>query len=286
MKFSIHVNQKQALELGITNINQAVIFDLLTGLSTWAAPEVIENTVFYWVSRQRISHELPILGLKADTIYRHIKSLHEVGLIEYRKVGKKDCIRITEKGKSYYVGNKSEFADFTMSEMNPKNDQNSEINPNHYVGNESEKNSDLNPTYKTTIKQISLNNDQSPDEEVNFYIRPSLSEIQHFCQQLNSKVDPVAFFNHYESCEWMVSGQHIEDWQAVFRKWTVNANGQGKSVQVPSAMPKVDEELPGWASRQGLRGPAPGETYQQYRRSLQVLFDKKMKAGRGNTVTH
>ena len=84
----------------------------------------------------------------------------------------------------------------------------------------------------------------------------------------------------------MVSGQHIEDWQAVFRKWTVNANGQGKSVQVPSAMPKVDEELPGWASRQGLRGPAPGETYQQYRRSLQVLFDKKMKAGRGNTVTH
>lgn len=145
MKYNLYVNQALALELGIKNINQAHIFDLLTTASTWASPEIVGKTVYYWVARQSICTELALLNLKPDTVYRHLKGLHTLGLIDYTKVGKKDCILVTEKGKQYllkdkeshYVGNKSE------------KDNNSEINPNK-LGNKSENNSEINPTYPTT----------------------------------------------------------------------------------------------------------------------------------------
>ncbi len=136
LKFTLVINQKQALDLGITNVNQAHILDLLMSCSTWASSEVIDDQVYFWVARQRICDELPILNIKPDTAWRHLKKLDELGLIDYQKKGKKDCLRLTEKGKSYYIGNKSEFPDSPMSE----------IDSNHYVGNESENPmSEMNP---------------------------------------------------------------------------------------------------------------------------------------------
>jgi len=143
MKYTIYVNQAKAIDLGLTNINQAMIFDLLTTASTWAKATHINGEVYYWVARQSIVKELPILGLKPDTAYRHLKALGELGLIDYKKDGKKDCIRITNKGKEYLSS--------TMSETNPSSSKNTEMNPSK-CGNESENNSEMNPTYPTTIK--------------------------------------------------------------------------------------------------------------------------------------
>ena len=131
MKYTISINQKQAIELGLTNINQILILDLLATASTWAKTEVIDDVVYYWVARQVVASELPVLGLKPDTVYRHLKSLAENGFIEHVKRGKKDCVRLAEKGKSYYVGSKSENSD-------------------NQLGSKSEKNSEVNPTYPIT----------------------------------------------------------------------------------------------------------------------------------------
>lgn len=145
MKYNLYVHQALAIELGIKNINQAHIFDLLTTASTWAKHEIVDGELYYWVARQSICSELALLNMKPDTVYRHLKALNVLEVIDYVKVGKKDCIRITEKGKRYllkgdeihYVGNKSE------------KDNNSEINPIK-LGNKSENNSEINPTYPTT----------------------------------------------------------------------------------------------------------------------------------------
>lgn len=177
MKYTLIINQPKAIELGITNINQAHIYDLLTSVSTWAEPEIINGEVFYWVARQTIANELILLNLKLDTVYRHLRSLSKLGLIEYRKIGKKDCIRITQKGKSYlskndendYVGFKSEFK------------QNSEINPSK-LGNKSEKNSEINPTYPSTIFNHTTNYQEKRREDFNNF-RKEFIEIyskEHF----------------------------------------------------------------------------------------------------------
>lgn len=145
MKYTLHINQALALELGIKNINQAHIFDLLTTASTWAKPEIIGAEVYYWVARQNICTELPLLNLKPDTVYRHLKGLNVLGLIDYQKVGKKDCIRITDLGRKYLLKNENEHYVGNKSELN----ENSEINPNK-LGNKSENDSEINPTYPTT----------------------------------------------------------------------------------------------------------------------------------------
>ena len=129
----------------------------------------MDGEVFYWAARQVICDELPLLNLKPDTVYRHLKSLVDLGLILHVKSGKKDCVKLTKKASFYYVGNKSEKADFTMSEINPKNDgklgNKSEKTPK--LGNKSEKNSDLNPTYQLT-KNKSVKSSSAPRPVDNF----------------------------------------------------------------------------------------------------------------------
>ena len=141
MRYSLHANQAMLIKWGVRNINQGLIIDMLMTASTWATPTIIDGEVYYWVSRSVIADELWILNLKSDTVYRHLKAIDALGVIHYKKQGKKDCIKVTEKGKSYlsdrYVGNESE------------KEQNSEMNPSK-LGNESDNNSDLNPTYHTT----------------------------------------------------------------------------------------------------------------------------------------
>ena len=101
--------------------------------SSWASHVIIDGEVFYWVSRSVIAEELWLLNLKSDTIYRHLKAIANLGIIEYQKQGKKDCIKITEKGRKYLTTK---------------------------LGNESEKNSDLNPT-DHTYKEHHTNKDHT-----------------------------------------------------------------------------------------------------------------------------
>ncbi|MFY9074116.1 hypothetical protein OZZ08_04065 [Malaciobacter mytili] len=164
MKYQLNVNQQQAIELGITHINQALIFDLLTTVASWAETIVIDDEVFYWVSRQTISSELKLLGLKNDTVYRNLKKLDNLGLINYKKYGKKDCIKITKLGKKYL--------------SKPNESAMSDSNPNHYVGNKSEKKVKLeskserklnsNPTYPLTNKIIEEEERKREQLEIKF----------------------------------------------------------------------------------------------------------------------
>ena len=149
MKFTLSINQKQALNLGMDNVNQVIILGLIADAHSWATPEIVGKDVYFWTARTKIADELPLLNLKPDSVYRHLKSLAKLGLIDYIKLGKKDCVKLTKLGKTYYVGNISENDEKHYVGNISENDSNSEINPSK-SGNKSEKNSEINPTYKNT----------------------------------------------------------------------------------------------------------------------------------------
>jgi len=205
MKYSLYVNQDQAIKLNIRNINQAHIFDLLSICSLWAKTIIIENEVYYWVARQYICDELQILNLKSDTVYRHLKSLDELGLILYRKSGKKDCIKVTKKGQEYYSN--------TMSE----------INPSYYVGNKSENNSDLNPTYHTTnINQSNKKNIQK--KEFTFSLKNLITyeklsseyktKLELEISKLNLKITHEDFVNSL-----IAKGYKYKNFLSAYKQW-------------------------------------------------------------------
>jgi DNA-binding PadR family transcriptional regulator len=147
MKKTLIINQEMAIKLGMKNSTQAHIFDLLTVCSSWADMVIYENQTFYFTARQMIRDQLPFLSISTDTVYRHLRELDELGLILYRKKGKKDLTRITELGQTYlfdYVGKNSENP---ISEKNPKSKK-PEKNPKK-VGKKSESDSEKIPTDKS-----------------------------------------------------------------------------------------------------------------------------------------
>jgi len=124
MRYSLYINQPVAIELGLENTTEAIIFDYLIIAPTWAEPIIIDNQVYYWVARQKICDEHPLLDLKTDTVYRYLKKLNQKGLIAYIKQNKKDCICITKIGKKYVSKaiseNNPNSTQLTMSENNPE----------------------------------------------------------------------------------------------------------------------------------------------------------------------
>ena len=157
MRFITTINNKKCLEWEISG-TQGALMALLYEANAWAKEIIIDNKVYYFVSKNLILRELPLYYEKVDTVYRHLKVLAQKGIIEYIKQDKKDLIRLTEKGKTWnYQKTEKEVEN---SDFNPNKNINSDTNPNE-LGFQSEKeakNSDFNPTNKDTNIQKDINN--------------------------------------------------------------------------------------------------------------------------------
>ena len=180
MRFSTTLNNQKCMEWKI-NATQGILVALLYEANAWANEEIIDDKIYYFVSRNLILKELPMFFEKADTVYRNLKVLAEKGIIEYIKHKGKDLIRLTEKGKSWnFIENNIE----DNSEKNPNFDSNSEKSPSKF-GKKSENNSEKNPTNKDTNiqKDINKNNKEKYKKE------KSKNEIETYIKDLKLNDD-------------------------------------------------------------------------------------------------
>ena len=151
MRFSTTLNNQKCMEWGI-NATQGILVALLYEANAWANEEIIDDKIYYFVSRNLILKELPMFFEKADTVYRNLKVLAEKGIIEYIKHKGMDLIRLTEKGKSW-----------------------------NFIESNIEDNSEKNPTYKDTNiqKDINKNNKEKYKKE------KKQNEVQEFINNLD-----------------------------------------------------------------------------------------------------
>jgi len=163
MRYTLSVNQSKCQEWGI-NLAQGALFDLLNQASSWAETANVDDEVYYWVSRNKVLDEIPLAYNKADTVYRSLKVLEQKGLIHYTKQGKKDLIKLTEKGKSWNVfGTTQGDAKLGNKSESPKN---SEIDSSK-LGNKSRYNSEIDPTDNNTKLHKSISNKNTAKQSVN-----------------------------------------------------------------------------------------------------------------------
>lgn len=169
MKFNITLNLLKMQEHNL-NVNQWCILDIISVAPSWCEIIMYRENPYFWVSRTKILEELKALDLKEDTIYRHLKTLKELGFIEYEKDHKKDLVKLTDLGKYLFI--------------------NSEINPTK-LGNKSENNSEINPTYNNT-KFNNNTRDKEKDKKENLFSN-LISEFEHYDIYETIALDFIAY---------------------------------------------------------------------------------------------
>ena len=85
-------------------------------------------------------------------------------------------------------------------------------------------------------EDININDTLSNKGRTRFQ-KPSLDEIRAYCNERGNSVDPVKFFNFYESKGWMVGKSPMKDWKASVRTWEQRPDEKKK----PSYQPQQKE---------------------------------------------
>lgn len=54
------------------------------------------------------------------------------------------------------------------------------------------------------------------------FVKPTLADIEAYCNEKGYKTDSDSFFNYYESKGWLVGKAPMKDWKAAVRNWAKN----------------------------------------------------------------
>ena len=83
------------------------------------------------------------------------------------------------------------------------------------------------------IKRESNNARAEPKQ----FKRPSLKEVEAYCKERKSSVNPKRFFDYYESNGWKVGKVDMIDWKAALRNWESN----GIRNDTPASDPDIEQ---------------------------------------------
>lgn len=235
MRYTHNINASRCIEWGLT-LNQGALVDIINQASSWATVSQIEGITYYWVSRNKVINEIPLAYSKPDTVYRALKLLAEKGVIEHIKDGKKDLVRLTEKGKSWNV------AGTIQGDSKLGNKSESEINPNK-LGNKSENNSDKNPTYNNTSNSPNTNDNKRyvpvKPNDVTDQVWSDLLQLRKTKRAVESQTAWTRINNAIERAQ-QATGHSLEDiysywvmraWSGFDDKWYINAHPNQKTSQ-------------------------------------------------------
>ncbi|NME95326.1 DnaD domain protein [Clostridium cochlearium] len=214
MKYTIHgFSQKKAVELGLDNDDLLILRYFIDFKDSGAmVSTIIKGKTFYWVKYEAILEQLPILKLKKDSVYRRLKKMCKLGVLEHKTMKKNGTYSFYSVGK-VYIG--------LTSEINPNSLDNkvSEINPREY-GNKSER----------VRKQIREGTETNPDQKINLLKDSSIKNN-------SSSRGNMEVFKHFEKCNFgLLSPMLIEkiavDIEIYSKEWVMKAaeisDSQGK----------------------------------------------------------
>lgn len=68
--------------------------------------------------------------------------------------------------------------------------------------------------------------------------KPTLKEVETYCQERNNNVDPQRFIDFYDSKDWMIGKNKMKDWKACVRTW------ESKEPHIPNWFNGDSKEKP------------------------------------------
>ncbi len=170
MKYNGNINYIKCLEFGL-NLSQWAVMDLMTHLSTWAEWKDIDGEIYYYLSTQKMTQELPLISENKNTFLKILKNLKEKELIEHKIYWNKWYYKLSEKWKTFV--SKIFSADIQGVEKNPyKCGKKSTLGVENFPhnNNTSNNNTNINNNSKELLQQNAESEKNFWDENINMLL--------------------------------------------------------------------------------------------------------------------
>jgi hypothetical protein len=78
-------------------------------------------------------------------------------------------------------------------------------------------------------------------EKNKIFQKPTIEEVNAYCQERNNGVDAQKFFDYYTANGWKVGKNSMKDWRAAVRTW------ERSTVAAPASRKTADDDAEWWA---------------------------------------
>lgn len=97
------------------------------------------------------------------------------------------------------------------------------------------------------INNINYNNIKENTKRKVFE-KPTIEEIKQYCEERQNGINPIAFYNFYESKDWYIGKNKMKDFKACIRTWELRNKKESKepnwmSDEVDSNLVSDDDEI-------------------------------------------
>ena len=92
-----------------------------------------------------------------------------------------------------------------------------------------------------TNNEKNLKNEKNDKKVTKRFVRPSIQDLENYCNEKDYKIDCTNFFNHYESNGWMVGKVKMKNWKATLATW--NARNKKDNSHKSNASFDVEKSL-------------------------------------------
>lgn len=65
----------------------------------------------------------------------------------------------------------------------------------------------------------SINNNLTDSNKKALFKKPTIDDVKNYCNLRNNNIDAEAFYDFYESKDWLVGKNKMKDWKACVRTW-------------------------------------------------------------------
>lgn len=206
--------------------------------------EIDSFTVFF-MSNKALAD---FMGVSKRRVQQILMGLSEKGIIDVNTINDPDTgqtikrvIRVTESFKrALFEASMNEQSCFTPGEENfiPGGEENfipgaKKISPNiTKIDNKVIDN-----------KREGADKPAPPPTKTKRFVKPTLNDVQAYCQERQNNVDPESFIDFYESKGWKVGNQPMKDWKAAVRTWERRDNNRQRYKTRDERLRENDREL-------------------------------------------
>lgn len=91
--------------------------------------------------------------------------------------------------------------------------------------------STINKNVKENNIIVNNTNNNIKENTKRKFVKPTIEEISSYCKERNNGINPIAFYNFYESKDWYIGKNKMKDYKACIRTWELRIKKENNTPQ-------------------------------------------------------